>query len=61
MTAEPPSDAGADHDTATWPFPLVPLTPVIQAYLDRFNARPSVARVKARDAALAATQAAAQG
>ena len=47
--------------TWTTAFKLVPVTPVIQAYLDRFNARPSVARAKARDAALAETQAAAQG
>ena len=47
--------------TWTTAFKLVPLTPVIQAYLDRFNARPSVARAKARDAALAEAQAAAQG
>ena len=42
--------------TWTTGFKLVPLTPVIQAYIDRWNARPSVARVKARDAALAAAQ-----
>jgi len=47
--------------TWTTGFKLVPLTPVIQAYIDRWNARPSVARVKARDAALAEAQAAAQG
>ena len=47
--------------TWTTAFKLVPLSPEIKAYLDRWNARPSVARVKARDAALAATQAAAQG
>jgi hypothetical protein len=29
---------------------------VIQSYIDRWNARPSVARVKARDAELAAAQ-----
>ena len=45
--------------TWTTGFKLVPLTPVIQAYIDRWNARPSVARVKARDAALAEAQAAA--
>ena len=47
--------------TWTTGFKLVPLTPVIQAYIDRWNARPSVARVKARDAALAEAQAAAPG
>jgi len=47
--------------TWTTAFKLVPLSPEIKSYLDRWNARPSVARVKARDAALAATQAAAQG
>jgi glutathione S-transferase len=43
--------------TWTTGFKLVPALPVIQAYIDRWNARPSVARVKARDAALAAAQA----
>jgi len=47
--------------TWTTAFKLVPPTPVIQAYIDRWNARPSVARVKARDAALAEAQAAAAG
>ena len=47
--------------TWTTAFKLVPVTPVIQAYLDRWNARPSVALVKARDAALADAQAATQG
>ena len=47
--------------TWTTSFNLVPMTPVIRAYLDRWNARPSVARVKARDAALAEAQAAAPG
>jgi len=47
--------------TWTTGFKLVPSLPVIQSYIDRWNARPSVARVKARDAALAATQAAVQG
>ncbi|MEJ0068654.1 MAG: glutathione S-transferase family protein [Pseudomonadota bacterium] len=37
-------------------FQLVPATPVIQAYIDRVNARPAMARVKAKDAALAAAQ-----
>jgi glutathione S-transferase len=44
--------------TWTTGFKLVPLVPVIQAYIDRWNTRPSVARVKARDAELAAAQAA---
>ena len=35
-----------------------PETPVTRAYMDRMNARPSVARVKAKDAELAAAQAA---
>ena len=43
--------------TWTTMFNLVPTLPVIQAYLDRVNARPSVARVNARDAELAAEQA----
>jgi glutathione S-transferase len=47
--------------TWTTGFNLVPLTPVIQGYLDRFKARPSVARARARDAALAEAQAAVQG
>jgi glutathione S-transferase len=46
--------------TWTTSFKLVPLVPVIQAYIDRWNARPSVARVKARDAALVNSLAAAQ-
>jgi glutathione S-transferase len=37
-------------------FKLVPTLPVIQAYIDRVTARPSFARVKATDAALAASQ-----
>ena len=37
-------------------FKLVPALPVIQAYIDRVGARPSVARAKARDAELAAAQ-----
>ena len=40
-------------------FALVPATPVVKAYTDRINARPAVARVRARDAALAAEHAAA--
>jgi len=42
--------------TWTTAFKLVPALPVIQSYIDRWNARPSVARVKARDAELAAAQ-----
>ena len=42
--------------TCTTGFKLVPALPVIQSYIDRWNARPSVARVKARDAELAAVQ-----
>jgi glutathione S-transferase len=33
-------------------FKLVPATPAVQAYLDRFNARPAVARAHAAEAAL---------
>jgi len=40
-------------------FGLVPLRPEIQSYIDRVNARPAVARVKAKDAELAAAQASA--
>lgn len=40
--------------TWTTGFKLVPLLPVIQSYIGRWNARPSVARAKARDADLAA-------
>jgi glutathione S-transferase len=47
--------------TWTSSFKLVPPVPVIQAYIDRWNARPSVGRVNARDAALANSLAAAQG
>ncbi len=42
--------------TWTTGFKLVPLSPAIQSYIDRWNARPSVARVKAKDAELAAAQ-----
>jgi len=42
--------------TWTTGFKLVPALPVIQAYIDRWNARPSVGRVRARDAQLAAAQ-----
>lgn len=36
-------------------FKLVPELPVIKAYIDRINARPSVARARAKDADLAAS------
>ena len=42
--------------TWTTGFKLVPALPVIQSYIDRWNARPSVARVRAKDAELAAAQ-----
>jgi glutathione S-transferase len=42
--------------TWTTQFQLVPALPVIQAYVDRANARPAVARVRAKDAELAAAQ-----
>jgi glutathione S-transferase len=40
--------------TWTTGFKLVPALPVIQSYIDRFNARPARARARARDAELAA-------
>jgi glutathione S-transferase len=43
--------------TWTTMFQLVPALPVIQAYIDRINARPSVARARAKDAELAAAHA----
>jgi glutathione S-transferase len=43
--------------TWTTGFKLVPLLPSIQQYIDRWNARPSVAKAKAKDAELAAAQA----
>jgi glutathione S-transferase len=43
--------------TWTTMFRLVPALPVIQSYIERFNAPPAVARAKAKDAELAATQA----
>lgn len=49
--------------TWTTGFQLVPMSPVIQAYIDRINARPAVQRVTALDAELSAqlaSQAAAQ-
>jgi glutathione S-transferase len=42
--------------TWTTAFKLVPLLPVIQAYIERMNARPAVARAKAKDAELAAVR-----
>ncbi|MDO9316312.1 MAG: glutathione S-transferase family protein [Burkholderiaceae bacterium] len=44
--------------TWTTTFGLVPKLPVIQAYMDRINARPSVARVRELDVKLAAEHAA---
>lgn len=43
--------------TWTTQFKLVPALPVIQTYIDRVNARPAVARARAKDAELAAAQA----
>jgi glutathione S-transferase len=37
-------------------FQLVPMLPVIQSYIDRVNARPSVAKIRTKDAELANTQ-----
>ena len=37
-------------------FKLIPASPVIQAYIDRVGSRPAVARAKAKDAELAASQ-----
>ena len=42
--------------TWTTMFKLVPETPVIKAYIDRINARPSVAKARAKDAELAKAQ-----
>jgi len=42
--------------TWTTMFKLVPELPVITAYMARVNARPAVARARAKDAALAAAQ-----
>ncbi len=39
--------------TWTTMFKLVEATPVVQAYIDRINARPAVARARAIDAKLA--------
>jgi glutathione S-transferase len=43
--------------TWTTTFGIVPRLPVIQAYIDRINARPAVKRARAKDAELAAAQA----
>ena len=43
--------------TWTTGFKLVPLTPAIEAYIARANARPATVRAKAKDAELAAAQA----
>lgn len=43
--------------TWTTMFGVVPKLPVIQAYIDRINARPAVARARAKDAEIAAAQA----
>ncbi|MGE5387128.1 MAG: glutathione binding-like protein, partial [Betaproteobacteria bacterium] len=42
----------------TWvaAFKLIPESPVIQAYIDRFNARPAVQRARAKDADLIAAK-----
>lgn len=42
--------------TWTTTFKLVPSSPAIKTYIDRWTARPSVARVRARDSGLAAAQ-----
>lgn len=42
--------------TWTTMFKLIPLSPVIQSYIERIGARPAVARVKAKEAELAAKQ-----
>ncbi|MGH8433086.1 MAG: glutathione S-transferase family protein [Pseudomonas sp.] len=42
--------------TWTTRFGLVPLSPVIEAYIERVNARPAVARARAKDEELAAAQ-----
>jgi glutathione S-transferase len=41
--------------TWTTMFKLVPVTPVVAAYLERVNARPAFVQARARDAALAAS------
>ncbi len=42
----------------TWTtlFGLIPMSPMIKAYIDRVNARPAVARARAKDEELAAAQ-----
>ncbi len=45
----------------TTQFGLVPLTPEINVYIDRVNARPAVLRAQAKDATLAAAQSDAAG
>ena len=40
--------------TWTTGFKLVPLVPVIRAYIERMNARPAVTRAKAKDAEILA-------
>jgi glutathione S-transferase len=47
--------------TWTTGFKLVPELPEFSAYLSRWNSRPSVARVKAKDTELAAQQETASG
>jgi len=42
--------------TWTTRFGLVPELPVIKAYMERVNARPAIARARAKDAELAAAQ-----
>ena len=42
--------------TWTHQFGLIPSDPAILAYIERFNARPLVARCKAQDAEIAAVQ-----
>lgn len=42
--------------TWTTMFKLIPTLPVIQAYMDRVNARPAVVRARVKEAALAAAQ-----
>jgi glutathione S-transferase len=57
LLGEPFSAADILWGTAlTWQimFKLVPETPVVAAYIGRINARPAVARAKAKDADLAA-------
>lgn len=43
--------------TWTTKFQLIPALPVVQVYMDRVNARPAVARARAKDAELVAAQA----